>query len=307
MGIAQFDDARRYEVDLGHLQAEWTLLGEAAGCVGVGVRRIDVRPGGWSTPAHEHGREEEIFFVLGGAGISWQGGETSEVRAGDCIVYHARRGAHTLHAFNDGLDVLAFGPRRPAETVGFPRTGFSLIGRRGVESVDGAVEGFPVQFVREAEVGPPELPPPGPRPDTVVNVEDVEPEFGGTARPVGAAAQSRESGLWHVHLPAGASGAPAHCHSAEEEVFVVLGGTLLLELIPSPNAAQYGGAEREEHELRAGHVVSRPPGTRIAHRFVAGPTGAVYLAYGTREPNDIAYYPDDNKVVLRGVGVSIDL
>jgi uncharacterized cupin superfamily protein len=27
------------------------------------------------------------------------------------------------------------------------------------------------------------------------------------------------------------------------------------------------------------------------------------LAYGTREPNDIAYYPRSGKVMLRGVGV----
>jgi uncharacterized cupin superfamily protein len=307
MGITHFEEARRYDIDRGHLRAEWSLLGEAAGCVGVGLRRIRVHPGAWSTPAHEHGSEEEIFYVLAGGGVSWQNGTTCEISAGHCIVYHARRGAHTLHAFDDGLDVLAFGPRRPDESVGFPRSGFSLIGRRGVDSVDGVVEGYPVQFVREAAVGAPELPPPGPRPDTVVNVEDVEPQFGGVARPVGAAAGSRHAGLWHVRLPAGASGAPAHCHSAEEELFVALEGTLLLELIPAPNAVQFGGAEREEYELRAGHIVSRPPGTRMAHRFTAGPEGAVYLAYGTREPNDIAYYPDDKKVVLRGVGVTIDL
>jgi uncharacterized cupin superfamily protein len=307
MGITHFDDARRYDLDHGHFHAEWSLLGEAAGCVGIGLRRLSVRPGGWSTPAHEHGREEEIFYVLAGSGVSWQSGKTCELRAGDCVVYHPRRGAHALYAFDDGLDVLAFSPRHHDESVGFPRSSFSLVGRRGVESVDGAAEGYPVQFVREAAVGPPELPDPSPRPQTVVNVDDVEPHFGGVARPVGAAAQSLQAGLWHVRLPACASGAPAHCHSAEEELFVVLEGTLELELIPSPNAARYDGAEPERHELRAGHVVSRPPGTRIAHKFVAGPEGAVYLAYGTREPNDIAYYPEDNKVVLRGVGVSIDL
>jgi len=28
-----------------------------------------------------------------------------------------------------------------------------------------------------------------------------------------------------------------------------------------------------------------------------------YLAYGTREPNDICYYPRSNKVAFRGVGL----
>jgi uncharacterized cupin superfamily protein len=35
----------------------------------------------------------------------------------------------------------------------------------------------------------------------------------------------------------------------------------------------------------------------------AGATPLVYLAYGTREPNDIAYYPRSGNVYLRGVGV----
>ena len=71
------------------------MVGAAAGCVNVGVRRIEVPAGGWSTPAHEHGREEEIFYVLGGRGLSWQAGEASEISAGDCIVYlPASRRAH---------------------------------------------------------------------------------------------------------------------------------------------------------------------------------------------------------------------
>ena len=58
----------------------------------------------------------------------------------------------------------------------------SLVGRRAVESVPGAVEGAPVQFVREAEAGPPELPDdPGERPTTIVNVDAVPPaQFGRT-------------------------------------------------------------------------------------------------------------------------------
>ena len=28
-----------------------------------------------------------------------------------------------------------------------------------------------------------------------------------------------------------------------------------------------------------------------------------YLAYGTREPNDIAYYPRSDKVNFRGIGL----
>ncbi len=158
MGLTHFDEAFAREREVGHLRSRWTFLGDAAGCVGVGVRRLEVPPGGWSTPAHEHGRAEEIFYVLAGRGISWQGGQTAEVGAGDCIVYGAGNGAHTLHAI-ERLDVLAFGPREYDESMRFPRLGMSLVGNRAVESLPGVVDALPIQFVREAELGPPELPP----------------------------------------------------------------------------------------------------------------------------------------------------
>jgi uncharacterized cupin superfamily protein len=59
----------------------------------------------------------------------------------------------------------------------------------------------------------------------------------------------------------------------------------------------------EEHSIRAGHVISRPPATRVGHSFVAGDDGLTYLVYGTRKPNDIIYYPRSNKIFFRGVGL----
>jgi uncharacterized cupin superfamily protein len=49
--------------------------------------------------------------------------------------------------------------------------------------------------------------------------------------------------------------------------------------------------------------VARPAGTGIAHAFRGGPGGMEYLAYGTREPNDIAFQPRSNKLLIRGVKV----
>ena len=198
MGLTHFDQARAIERELGHLRGRWTLLGDAAGCVNAGVRRIEVPAGGWTTPAHEHGREEEIFFVLAGRGISWHRGRTTEVGEGDCIVYRAHSGAHTLHAV-EPVDVLVFGPREYDESLGFPRLGMSLVGSRAVESVPYAVDRAPIQFVKEAELGPPELPEqPGPRPDSVVHRRRrrADPR---TARPCGAHTPAREpcGGLCH--------------------------------------------------------------------------------------------------------------
>ena len=59
----------------------------------------------------------------------------------------------------------------------------------------------------------------------------------------------------------------------------------------------------EELPVRAGSVVARPAGTGVAHAFRAGEEGMRLLAYGTRDPNDICYYPRSNKIAWRGVGV----
>ena len=296
MGIAHWDEARKRSRALGHLQGTWTFLGEAAGCGAVGVRRIEVSTGGWSTPAHEHGRDEEIFYVLSGRGLSWQDGETFEIGPGDCVVYRANEVAHTLHALED-LDVLAFGNRNSDESVSFPRTGLSLVGARIVATGPGFYDGFPAQFHAEAKAGPPELPEPSPRPATIVNLADVEPErverplVARTRRNLGRAAGSVSTGLQHVTVDPGKCATTQHCHSAEEEIFVVLEGDGVLRL------------DDDETPVHAGHVISRRAATGVAHQLRAGPDGLVFLAYGTREPNDICWYPRSRKIAWRGVGV----
>jgi uncharacterized cupin superfamily protein len=105
--------------------------------------------------------------------------------------------------------------------------------------------------------------------------------------------------LNHICLPANGQGAPPHCHSQEEELFVVLEGSGSLEL--------WGrGAEQPvEHPLRAGDVISRPAGTGVSHALRAGQQGLIYLAYGTREPGDMCFYPQSGRVSLRGLGIAL--
>jgi uncharacterized cupin superfamily protein len=296
VGIAHFDDAPTREYELGHLRARWTLLGEAAGSRGLGARRIQIPAGGWSTPAHEHTAEEEIFFVLAGRGLSWQAGRTTEVAVGDCIVYLAGRGAHTLHALED-LDVLAFGPRLEAESVRFPRLGRSLIGTGFLESGPHLVDRAPAQFVREAEIGPPDLPEPGDRPPTIVNLDQLpihrwdRKRIASTRRDFGDAAGSIDTGLGHVEVDAGKQATPLHCHSMEEEIFVVLDGDGAVLL------------DDDETPVRPGTVIARPPATGTSHALRAGEAGLTYLVYGTRVPGDMCYYPRSNKISFRGLGV----
>jgi uncharacterized cupin superfamily protein len=297
--IVHWDDVEEHDHEEGSIHSAWRYLGDAAGTVGVGVNRIRIHPGCRSTPLHSHGDHEEIFFVLGGSGLSWQRTETGEdvvyeVGPGTCLVHLATGPAHTLIAGPDGLDVLAYGNGRRSRAGGyvwFPR----------IEKVGMGPSLFDVdltdQWELEGALPEPELPGPGVRPLNVVRVEDVEPElldrgeFGDRSRALGADAGSVETGLNHSDIPPGKLNCPVHCHASEEEVFVVLerDGVCILG--------------EEEHPVRAGSVVARPPRTRVGHAFRAGADGMKLLAYGTREPNDIAWYPRSKKVYFRGVGL----
>ena len=296
MTVAHWDEAPSGRPDRPGLGGRWTRLGEAAGSRTVGVNRIQLDPGEVSTPAHVHGADEEIFFVLAGSGLSWQDGATHEVRAGDCLVHRPRTRAHTLRAGADGLDVLAFGQRIRIGGAYLPKVGTYWLWPTWAEVGEGANP-----FDREQRL---EWPEPSPRPDSIVHLDDVEGAFGGMARRVGAAAGARETGLNRVALPPNEEGAPPHCHSAEEELFVVLDGEGMLELWGGPQpGAPLPTEPQETHPVRRGSVVSRPAGTRISHCFRAGDTGLTFLAYGTREPGDVIYYPRSNKIFFRGLGV----
>ena len=301
--IAHWDDVTVVRRAEGHICGDWQYLtGDES--VTVGARRLRIPAGSWSTPLHLEGSEEEIFFVLDGTGVSLQqvGDEEQAfaVGPGDCLVHLALVHAHTLQAGPDGLEVLTFGQRHYARNTLLPRAGVSWLGPTWV--LQGAPEDHP--YKREAAVGPPEVGELAARPSHIVNVEDVEratrdgATVARTVRDLGRAAGSFATGLRLFDAAPGKLHAPPHCHTAEEEIFVVLEGDGTLELWPG---RPVDGPE--EHPVRRGSVVARPAGTGVAHAFRGGPGGLSLLAYGTRDPRDVAYYPRSGKVSLRGVGV----
>lgn len=295
MKLANLNESPSRELAVGHIKGEWRDLGREAGSRTVGLRRIEVVEGYFSTPAHEHGGDEEIFFVLGGEGLLWQDGETFAVAAGDCIVHRPKRGPHTLRGGAGGLDVLVFGQRRDASLTALPRAGVAWSFPRWVELGDGDSP-----FAREAAAGAPECPEPSAeRPRNVVALADVPAVFDGRVHRLGKEAGAVATGLNHAVLSAEQQGAPAHCHSHEEELFVVLDGEGVLEL--------WGRGEQSptEHSLGRGDVVSRPAGSGIAHAIRPGAQGITYLAYGTREPGDMCFYPQSGRVSLRGLGIAL--
>ena len=293
MSIAHWDEVEKHHRAKGPMDATWSRLGDAAGAKGVGVNRIEIAPGKLATPPHSHGASEEIYYVVGGSGLVWQDEEVCEVGPGDCIVQLANNFEHTLRGGPDGLDVLVFGTRHPTEIGWLPRSNAIRIGYPWVE---GRVDD---PWDVEEQVGELEFPEPGARPANIVAADDVEERHGGTAKYLGAAAGAGHTGLNLLRLDDGKRGAPPHCHSAEEEVFIVLDGQGTLELWPS--GAPGSPPEVGTHDLEAGHIVARPPGTGVAHGFKGGPGGMTLLVYGTRESNDIAYFPRSNKVYFRGI------
>ena len=261
MGVAHWDEAESHRRAKGEMDATWQSLGNAAGTRGVGVNRVRVEPGRLPTPPHSHGASEELYLVLSGSGLAWQDGDVHEVRPLDCVIHRPDETEHTFVAGPDGLEFLVFGTRHPTELGWLPRSRAIRLGWPWIEGRDD-------------------------------DPWDVE----ATLEPLAVGERSMRAGLHWEKIAAGHRGCVPHCHSAEEEVFVILEGTATLELWPREGAV-------EETPLRAGHVVARPPATRVSHSFRAGSDGVTMLIYGTREPNDICWYPRSNKIYWRGVGV----
>lgn len=294
---AHWDDAPSRRVDVGPMGADWSALGSAAGADRIGLRRIRISPGKQSTPVHAHYGEEEIFYVLRGRGWSWQESGVYEIGEGDVILHRDGGPAHTAVAGDDGLDVLAFGDNLRHEAVRFPRVSAAWIGGMifDVRKIH--------QFQLEAEqAGPVELPErPDPRPDTIVNVADVEPvtfqreNVDASARFLGRALGTRRTALNLARLAPHSESAQPHCHSAVEELFVVLEGDGVLLL----------GRDEQQHPVRAGSLVARPAGTGVPHGFRAGEHGMTMLMYSDVDPGDMCFYPRSGKVLLRGLGITI--
>jgi uncharacterized cupin superfamily protein len=288
--IGHWDDEPWTSLQHGDLQCERQRLCSTVGAPRAALSRYRIAPGRRPMPLHVHHDEEEIFFVLAGTGLSWQDDATHEIGPGDLLVHRAQAEAHTLVAGPDEpLEVLAFSSGSPTGLTTLPRAGVTWTGSRWLPA------DAPHPFAAEPPAA--ELPPLAPRPPTIVALADVEPRTRSVGRvhhvrrDLGTAAGSVLSGLQHVDVPPGKFSSTRHCHSLEDEIFVVFagGGTVLLGDEATP--------------VRTGSVVYRPAGTEVAHTFQAGDDGLTLLAYGTREPGDNCWYPDSGKDFLGGIGI----
>jgi uncharacterized cupin superfamily protein len=290
--VAHWDEVEWHHSAKGEMDARFQRLGDAAGTRGVGVNRVRVAAGKLPTPPHSHGASEELYFVLGGSGLAWQDGEVHEVRQLDCVIHRPDEMEHTFVAGADGLEFLVFGTRHSTEIGWLPRSRAIRIGWPWVEGRDDD------PWDIEATVEPLAVGEPSPRPPNIVNVDELELHDHRHQHYVYFTPDDKTklAGVGWEKIDADHRGNLPHCHSAEEEIYVILDGTATLELWNND-------LEVEETPLRRGHVVARPPGTGISHSFRAGPDGVEMLVYGTRAPDDTAWFPRSRKMYWRAFGV----
>jgi uncharacterized cupin superfamily protein len=296
--LVHWDDVEGFAIpdEVKPLGGRWQRLADAAGSVRIGLQRVSLAAGQLATPPHVHTAEEEIYFVLSGTAMLWQDGKTCAVHAGDTLVFPPGGPVHTLIG-EDGFEALIFGMRLTPESGVLPRTKNAWLARSAVRFS----ETHP--WDEEAKLGLPDGEP-GERPPNVVALDDVEGDYGGLWKRVGAAGGARRTGLNWAHLPPNEEGAAPHCHSADEEAFVILDGEGIFELWGPPEPGSAPATEPlESHPVRAGHVISRPAGTARSHCLRTKASPMTYLAYGTRETNDVCYYPRSNKIFWRGLGL----
>jgi uncharacterized cupin superfamily protein len=287
--VSHWDDAPSETTTVGPIGNTETWLSGAVGSRRLGVSRYEVPAGQATSP--QHAEDEEVFYVMAGSGWSVQENGCFAIGPGDVVYYDAYETAHTVVAGDDGLQFIAFGTSDPPRgLVRFPRI-------QRVKALDVLVDGDRThQWELEGALDRVEVKdPPDERPATIRAFDQAPTrDFGETiARWMTQGLGAHGIALNRADMGPGAAAAPKHCHSHEEELFVVLEGDGVVVL------------GDEEHPVRTGSVVGRPPGTGVAHAFRAGDDGMVLLMFSDKQPGDMTYYPDTGKITFRSLGVTI--
>ncbi len=139
-----------------------------------------------------------------------------------------------------------------------------------------------------------------PKAPNVVNIDEIEEithsrgeHWGASYKPLTPVLSAYPDGRLGVNitrLPQGRTVCPFHSHQRSDEVFYIISGRGVL---------RYGD---ELRAIRAGDCISCPAGTGIAHQ-IANPHAEdlVYLAIGANDPDEVAVYPDNGKVLVRSL------
>lgn len=136
-GIINLDDVALDQIRSpgGRFAAGFASLTDALGARKLGVSLAVVPPGKCAFPKHAHHTNEEMVFILEGAGTWHCGGDSRPVRAGDLVSAPPGDGttAHQLENTSDAaLRYLTFSTREGPEVVEYPDSGkFAVSSRAG--------------------------------------------------------------------------------------------------------------------------------------------------------------------------------
>ena len=213
VGIVHWDDIERHRAAKGEMDATWQQLAKPAGAVGIGVNRMRnfVFLGRLPTPPHSHGASEEIYYVLGGAGLAWQDEQAHQVRAGDCVIHRADEMEHTFipRPAPTGSTAWCSAPATPPSSAGCRAQapcGSDGPGSRAAWTTPGTSRR---RGRRSRSASPP-------RPPNIINIDEAERDVT-TAVLLRAAGNRRALGAGRLLLGSGCSrrdsGSPPHCRT----------------------------------------------------------------------------------------------
>jgi uncharacterized cupin superfamily protein len=118
---------------------------------------------------------------------------------------------------------------------------------------------------------------------------DMDGKYAGIDYEAGWPIGARKLGYNFIVLDPGARLCPMHSHLQEEEAFLVWDGLLTMR------------TPRGSFVCRRGDVVSCPVGDIGMHQLLnASDAPVTVFAIGNVEPNEVAYYPDSDKMLVRG-------
>ena len=115
-------------------------LGDAAGLTQIGINRLHLPPGAWSSQRHWHAAEDEFVYVLEGEVTLVTDVGEEVLRAGDCAGFRAGdpNGHHLQNRSRQEVVLLEVGRRDEGHLVDYPDIDLQIVeGQAGYAHKDG--------------------------------------------------------------------------------------------------------------------------------------------------------------------------
>jgi uncharacterized cupin superfamily protein len=279
----------------------------------------EIPPGARTGPLHAHMFEEEVFYVLDGT-VTVRELEPGaddyrefSLHAGEVAVYPAGTGlAHCSFNRSDAPAVLlGLSDNQPGEVCVYPDSGKTLLrslkrigvhGEEGLQALGTARAAAAARSVRRLADG---ARPPHVLASSALDERDCGTLFGRQL--------SRSAGAQRVfvnldRLPPTGQTSPAHWHSVDEELVLVVSGSPTLRQLrgqPGDGAPDFAEAAVERCVLQPRDVVHFGPGHPLAHQVLnESDEDALLLVIGTDDPQDLTVFPERDRIYVKALGTS---